>query len=263
MSPRSHAEMEELLGVYALDAVDPDEAEAVARHLEECPRCRAEVSEHRNVAALLANSGGDAPADLWDRIASSLEEAPPPMRVPPAPPAGVVPIADVSRRRQLRSFSARSMAALAVAAAVVIGVLGVQLVRQDRRINEMQTALDQRVGLQEATLQAATLALSDPQAAEAQLVSEDEELSVTAVVMPDGTGYLIVRDLPPLPENRAYQLWGAAGENVVSLGVLGAEPGEVVPFVASAPLDLLVITEEVAGGVPVSAEPPLLAGEVD
>jgi hypothetical protein len=256
--PRNHTEIEELLGAYALDAVDPEEARAVSEHLESCPRCRAEVADHREMAAMLGNSGSDAPEGLWDRIADSLEETPPPLRMPL--PGNVTQLADRPRRR---AVDARAVTALAVAAALVIGVLGAQLVRQDRRMNDMQTALDQRVSLQEATVQAATLALSDPSASHAQLASDDESLSVSAVVMPDGTGYLVVRDLPPLPDDRAYQLWGAAGDNVVSLGVLGAQPGDVVPFIASAPLDLLVITEEVSGGVPVSAEPPLLAGEVD
>jgi hypothetical protein len=257
MRPTSHSEIEELLGAYALDAVEPEEMAVVAEHLETCPRCRAEVAEHREVAAMLGNSGGDAPEGVWDRIVGSLEEAPPPLRMPL--PGPVTPLQPASRR----GVSPRAVAALAVAAAVIIGVLGVQLVRQGQRIDDMQVALDQRESLQASTLQAATLALSDPDAAHAQLASDDEQLAVSAVVMPDGTGYLIVRELPPLPDDRAYQLWGAAGDNVVSLGVLGAEPGEVVPFVASAPLDPLVITEEFAGGVPVSAEPPLLAGEVD
>src|SRR5690606_35755181 len=54
-------EFTELLGAYALDAVEPDEREAVERHLADCPRCRSEVAEHREVAAYLAHAGTDAP----------------------------------------------------------------------------------------------------------------------------------------------------------------------------------------------------------
>ena len=70
MNPLAHEDIQELLGAYALHAVDPDEAEVVERHLEGCPRCRAEVEGHREVATLIGNSGGDAPDGLWDRIAS-------------------------------------------------------------------------------------------------------------------------------------------------------------------------------------------------
>src|SRR5580692_982792 len=67
-----HDEIESLLGAYALDAVDPDEALEIEAHLSTCPRCRAELAAHREVAALLGNSGSEAPHGLWDRIASQL-----------------------------------------------------------------------------------------------------------------------------------------------------------------------------------------------
>ena len=44
----------------------------VEAHLEECVRCAAEVGQHHEVAGLLANSGGAAPADVWDGIAGRL-----------------------------------------------------------------------------------------------------------------------------------------------------------------------------------------------
>jgi anti-sigma factor RsiW len=37
----SHAEASDLLGAYALDAVDGDEFAELEEHLETCPRCRA------------------------------------------------------------------------------------------------------------------------------------------------------------------------------------------------------------------------------
>jgi len=50
----------DLLGVYALDALDPDEAEMVRRHLARCPRCATEVDQHRETVVLLAGGGGPA-----------------------------------------------------------------------------------------------------------------------------------------------------------------------------------------------------------
>ena len=73
-SPLSIPEIEELIGAYALDAVDPDEREAVDGHLRECPRCRTELAGHLEVAALLGNTGSPAPDGVWARIASSLSE---------------------------------------------------------------------------------------------------------------------------------------------------------------------------------------------
>src|SRR5687767_20703 len=89
----SHAEVVDLLGAYALDALEPAELQAVDRHVQGCRACRAEVAEHREVAGLLTPGWGKPPAGLWDRIATSLEEKPPPLDLapviamkPPAPP---------------------------------------------------------------------------------------------------------------------------------------------------------------------------------
>lgn len=68
----THAEIAELLGAYALDAVSVEEAAEIEEHLAECPRCRAEVSAHREVAGVLGNLSGSAPAGLWSRIADEL-----------------------------------------------------------------------------------------------------------------------------------------------------------------------------------------------
>ena len=80
----SHDEASELLGAYALDAVDGDEARELEAHLETCPRCRAELDSLREVAAAMGNSVEPLPEGLWSQIASQLperqdDEEPPPM----------------------------------------------------------------------------------------------------------------------------------------------------------------------------------------
>ncbi|MGO8873991.1 MAG: sigma factor-like helix-turn-helix DNA-binding protein [Acidimicrobiales bacterium] len=42
--PPSHEQIQELLGVYALDAVEPDPAAMVEEHLQECVKCSIEVA---------------------------------------------------------------------------------------------------------------------------------------------------------------------------------------------------------------------------
>ncbi|MFN2608537.1 MAG: zf-HC2 domain-containing protein, partial [Acidimicrobiales bacterium] len=81
----NHADAATFLGAYALDALDPDERDAVERHVRGCGACLAEVAEHREVAALLAPGWVAAPDGVWDRIAGALEETPPPLAMPPAP----------------------------------------------------------------------------------------------------------------------------------------------------------------------------------
>jgi hypothetical protein len=77
----SHDDLADLLGAYALDALEPDEVELLERHLETCPRCRAELAGHREVTGLLGFAGQEAPAGVWERIVSSMQEPPPALRL--------------------------------------------------------------------------------------------------------------------------------------------------------------------------------------
>ena len=235
----SHEEIQELLGAYALDAVDPDEAAEIELHLRDCPRCRAEVAEHRETAAFLAHAGADAPADVWDRIATTIDV-----------PAPVIPMAPRLGERSRRGGTwSRGVALVGVAAAMVIAVLGLQVRNQDRRIDEL----------------AAELAASDGGFAaavshrDAQMLELEGDTAIPVVVT-GGKAWLQAAALPKLEEGRTYQLWGAAGDELVSIAVLGRDPG-VISFDVEG-YALLAITEEDAPGVVKSANPPVVAGEV-
>lgn len=245
----THVEIEELLGAYALDAVSPDEAEALELHLRECPRCREEVATHREVAASLAHVGAQAPEGVWQRIAGSLEEAPPKLDM-----ARVVSMAPHQARRAPRwQMAAASTAAVAIA---VIGVLGVKLVDQDRRLRTLTAAVEGR-GLENNAM----AALVNPRARRVQLKSLDDKLTGEAVMLPDGSGYLLRPNLPALPADRTYQLWAMVGDSRISLGVLGRDPA-VTAFKAATEVRALAITEEPAGGVTSTDKPPVVMGWV-
>src|SRR5205814_7083016 len=119
-----HDEIAALLGAFALDAIEPEDADAVARHLETCPRCRQEVDEHWEAAAALAFAGETAPDGLWDRIQAQLEEPPPELDMAPIVPMRGRPSSATDRRSP--GLRAAGLVA-AAAAAVVIAVLGVQV----------------------------------------------------------------------------------------------------------------------------------------
>jgi anti-sigma factor RsiW len=254
MSALTHAEIEDLLGVYALNALDGDEHELVERHLEGCPRCRAEVAQHREVAATLAATGGPAPEGVWNRIAAVIEGDAPDM--PLALPRGDGAVVPLRRSPAPGSFSRRAVAAMAAAAAVVVALLGVGLVRQDQRLDDLQVAMSA-----DALERAAVAAQADPEALVARMESDDGDVHATAAVLPDGKGYLVGRNLPVLDVDRTYQLWGVTPDDVISLGVLGPQV-DVAGFAAHGDVKSLVITEEVAGGVVSSEQPPALQGEL-
>ena len=247
----SHAELQELLGAFALDAVEGPERAAVELHLRGCPRCRAEVAEHREVAAFLAHSGLRAPEKVWDRIAGALEEAPPRLDLAP-----VVPMAG-SRRRRRRVAAALGSAAAAAAVASV-AVLGLQLNDMRDRLERTEVAL-----VQGDVAQAALVAESLPDARMVSLRSGDGRHAARAVVLRDGRAYLIAARMPALPPGRTYQLWAVVDETAISAGVLGEAP-RVFPFQleTSGPVTLAVTVED-APGVVASKEKPVAAGTLD
>lgn len=251
----THDEIQELLGAYALDAVDADEAVEVTAHLPTCARCRAEVEEHREVAGLLAHTGTDAPDGLWDRIAGSLDGEEPPMRLVPEQPPVVTSddgaTADVVPLRRRWYVPA---AAVGAVAAALVAILGVQVVEQGRRIDQMEQA-----AAEDPARRAFELAMAEAGSRQVELRGESGVVA-TAVLTPGGDGWLDASGLPPLDRGQTYQLWGDAGEVLVSLGVLGPDPG-VVHFDARG-YQALAVTAEASPGVVISEEPPVAAGAV-
>lgn len=87
-----HREAEELLGAYALDALEADEAGRLEEHLASCNEHAAAAAELRQVESLLALTADDAepPADLRGRIVQAVNEdrgaAPVPIRQAPRRP---------------------------------------------------------------------------------------------------------------------------------------------------------------------------------
>lgn len=262
----THDELQSLLGAYALDAVAPWERDRLDAHLRDCPRCRAEVASHREVAALLANAGADAPAGVWDRIASTIEgdvEVPAAVSSSTARQAAPLstkgaPVGTVGRvRRGRRVRRVPSPAAVLAAAAVVaIGLLGWRVVDQGDQLDRLETALSQG-GIAQAALAAST----DPSARTVELVTAGGQALATAVVLPDGTGYLVRDRLAPLGRDRTYQLWAVVGDRTVSAGVLGPDPS-VLAFRAPGQATALAVTDEVAGGVVRTRQSPVAAGDV-
>lgn len=247
-----HSEIESLLGAYALDAVDADEAEAVERHLRDCPRCRAEVEQHRETAAVLAHAGGDAPSGVWDRIAADLDA-----RDAPPPPQSGGEAAAPLRVLHAGSGPARGPLSLVATAAAVLIVLlvaglGYRVVDQDRRLEQLAASVQD-----DGVRQAALAAMVDPAARRVALRSDDGRTSVQAVVRADGAGYIVDDNLPGLSPDRTYQLWAMVGDRPVSAGVLGHDPG-VTAFRAPAGLGALAITRESAGGAVSPSEKPLV-----
>ena len=256
-----HQAAQELLGAYALNAVDLHEAAQLDVHVATCAECRQELDQHLEVAALMSVTERGAPPAIWDSIADELRTRNEPVPVSPItssepvqPASNVIPL----RRRWLRP--------LAVAAAFVL-LAGTAVVQSVRLTDATNDLADERATVSALSEQlampldaAAESAMSDPTARQVSLSSEGAESNAIIVLMPDGTGYLAEHTLQPLPADRTYQLWAIVDGKVISAGILGSDPG-VVPFhIDPEGFQGFAITEEVIGGVESSQNDPVVVG---
>jgi anti-sigma-K factor RskA len=254
MSTMSHEEASELLGAYALDAVEPDEHDALEEHLATCPRCRAELDSLREVAGFMGTSVEPLPDGLWSSIANRLpprgDEEPPPMPqlvLEPREPA------EQPRRHGATRVAMATMGALAVAAAAVAVVLGVDLVQADNQVSSLQTQMATHPP------QSVAQALHTPGHRIVTLDSAFHTQVAEFVLVPDGRGFLVSSRLPTLPGGHTYQLWAIVGSRPISLGLLGQSPGLASFTMAGAnSASQLAVTVEPIGGS-VAPTPPIFA----
>lgn len=202
-------DLRDLLGAYALGAVDAREAAEMRVLLAQDVAAEAELAELlAAVSALPALAEPMAPpAGLRDRIAAAaLAEAPsrsaPPIAAPTLPPAPIAPsVADRTNVvRPEPAFWQRAAVWATAAAALLLISLGLLYWNMQLR-NEISTTPPVE------TLALATTAMAP-------------EASGEVHYMPDqGVLMLDVKDLPPLPQGYVYEVWLIGEGNPVPAGV--------------------------------------------
>ncbi len=191
-----------------------------------------------DVARLLVESFPPEPPEpvVWDRIAASIASYEASSSThdasahpgasddfSPAPQAAVVTMEPRSR----------AWPALFAIAAVFLAVIGsVAIVNATSNSGSMDVAVYE---------------LADPTTG-----------AVTATVSTDADGNAVVASvgLAQLSDAETYQLWSVIGDEIVSVGLLGANPDEVALRIEGEPA-VLALTVEVAGGVAVSEATPV------
>jgi anti-sigma factor RsiW len=254
----THDEASELLGAYALDAVDGEELQQLEAHVDTCPRCRAELDTLREVAGAIGQSGEPLPEGLWSSIVSRLPERPAEPVSPPMPrlvAATAEPsVSPATPRRRARV----AVAIVAIAAAAVVAALAVGLVRADNRANDLQAQ-----SARQARASAVRAALATPGHQVVTLDSSSGAALARFVIVPDGRGYLLSSHLPALADDRTYQLWGIFGSTPISLGLLGPSPRQATFTMASSSgASALSVTAEPAGGAVAPSSPIIATGNV-
>lgn len=244
MAERTHDEMRELTGAYALGALDDRERRLFEAHLETCAECDAEVRSFGPVIERLAISvpPAEAPRALRDGVMAAIHgtQGARPHRVarwvPWLASAAVLLLAVFTwYALTLRSRAARLEAELRSAQSRLTASERIAYATDMRRIDLVGEG-------------------SAPAASGHALWSPRQGMMVTAV------------NLPPAPAGKAYQLWFLTGPGPVSGGTLVAIGGVfeaiTAPPTGGARVMAIAVTLESAEGARAPTTPICLLGKL-
>jgi anti-sigma-K factor RskA len=263
------AEADDLAPAAALDALDAAEASALREHLADCPEAHATFVTFAGAAAPLAELAdpiAPPPAVKTRLMAAVAEDLAGRDRVSPQdPPAAAATDTDVAashapidldtHRARRRPVVGWLLAAAAVVA--IVALAGLSLFLQTRVDTAEQLAVQ---------LRDAIGAAGQPGARFATVSGTDAQPDARGfVVLPaDGSGYLVVDDLAPLTTGQVYQAWTIVGDQApLPAGLATPTDGlAIFPLATGAPVDVVALTIEPAGGSETPTMPIQAAGEL-
>lgn len=239
----------ELLGAWAVDAVDPEERALVERVLARDPELRAEGDELQRVTAELAASlAVEPPESLREAVLARIAADPSDESSESGAPGQSRESGTVVPLRRRRWIPA--VVAAAAAAAVVVAVTwGISSLGPDGITEQDQhTAVEQ--------------VMEDP-AAQHFTAELPETGHLEIALGADGTGVLAGQGVPSPGEARAYQLWTIDGDAApASHGLVEVHDGRVLMPLEGVPAGATVaVTVEPAGGSEQPTTEPILAVE--
>ena len=244
----------DLIDLYALGALEPDEQFAVDSHLDECAACRALMEDARRLVELLAWTPDQRmpPPDLQHKIRSRIEQLQHHEDRPAVP------------RRRLRSWLVSFLSLprlLPAVALVLLLVLGGWNIVLQRRVATLTADVSRQQLLATVLYSAGVRVVTmGPQPAAPTAWG-------SMVINPTTTdAYLVASGLPPLPKDKTYQLWLLNGEARTNGGTFVVDQRGAGTLVVRAParLDTYTgcgITVEPYGGSPQPTGPRVLRSQ--
>lgn len=216
--------VDDLIDLYALGALEPDEQAAVDQHLDECGRCRSLLAEAKELVLLLAWTPDqyDPPPVLRDRLMRRVKQL---QRLDGDAPVRwwqrLIP--DLSRRTPQLAFG-------------LAGVMAVLLLFLGSR----NVALQEEVASLRGQLQTQQVVVDVLRSPDTRVVALSKQSGV-----PDGgaqllldpgrdRAFLVTSELPRLPENQTYQLWLIGNNLPVSMGTFEVNQQGVASIVVQA-----------------------------
>ena len=225
-------DLRDLLGAYALGAVDAHEAAEMRALLEQDPGLEAELASLLAAVSVLPELAEPMtpPAGLRDRIsAAALAEmpAPPPALAAPVAksPGQAVPPQPANIIRPEPAFWQRASVWATAAAALLLISIGLLYWNLQIR-NEIAT-----------TPQVQTVALAPTDMAP-NVAGEVKYMPQEGVVLLD------VRDLPPLPDGYVYEVWLIGEGGAVAAGVFDDSTAQHAIAADRSQFDTVAVTRE-------------------
>lgn len=276
MNDTTHSTLLELLPAYALGALDAEETSFVERHLPDYPDCVAELTALRDDLATLAFSAPlvapppAAKAALFARLDREESIAP--------PVAATITPLPASQHGRWGNWHGSRMALAALAAVLIVGLLGWATIAQARLNAERQRLAATAQQNEQLTAQVAQLAfidklLNDPNAAHPVSGPPAAEYGLPAAgyvyIDPASTiGLMLTYWLPTIAPEQRFQVWLVTPDGARDSGGLftaDARGNAHVIIRAPAPLaryTSIGVTIEPAGGSPGPKGPRVCGGEI-
>ena len=250
-----HPQFEGDLDLYALGALDTEEAQELASHLEACPECMQKLQQARTRVALLALAA--PPQEVPSRVKERLLKRIAGRRAEQHP----------ARRAMFWQWAAPALAALSLVLAVWAMALRTENSELSRQVHELQ-AIQQTMNAELTRTRSVLELLTAPDTAKVTLVAGEAHPAPQGKVFyhPRRGLLFYAANLPALPSGKTYQLWLVPTQgNPISAGIFQTDAhgnGEVLlpQLPAGVAAKAFAVTLEPAGGVPQPTGPKVLVG---
>ncbi|MEZ5284628.1 MAG: anti-sigma factor [Vicinamibacterales bacterium] len=271
----THDEARDAMPLFVVDADDAETRTALLAHVAGCEACREALREYETTADALGQAVPQVRPrpELRARTLEAITGSPSPAQARPA--SDIHAVEPASREASRGRWAPWLAAAAALVAAV--SVAGLVQTRQELADVRATVAIWQaRVADAERNAQAAQTSLVGYQR-QLRVMTADDLLLVSLSGVPPAASaqakafvsrsqnaiLFTVRDLPPPPAARVYQLWAIAGGQPISAGTFVPDASGRTQLVAEVPAlterpAALAVTLEPEGGVPSPTGPSLL-----
>jgi anti-sigma-K factor RskA len=251
----AHEQFADDLALYALGALENAERTALEAHLEQCALCRRELQQLQGDLGLLglSTAGPAPPARARARLLAAVAKEP--------------------RARVVEKSVWRWWAWAFVAAATVLAVISITLWRQNQALRRDMAMLAAQSGQNKVEAERAKevmAVLTAPEAVRVTLVATNAKPQPQgkAIYVPRTGGLVFVAsNFPPVPANKAYELWllPASGAPPIPAGVFkpdarGSAHVLLPPLARDVQAKAFAVTIEPEAGSATPTLPIVLAG---